>query len=133
MDKHMKELRDLLGTDVLATYYHLVRAGKQLRLYELSELSGIPKPTVSRNLQRLYAAGWVEKDGYKYRAVKDVLYKAFRDEQAVLVRDSIAAGNDMTAELLEAILRDAEAGRLDLPRYVLVRLHAALERILSEG
>ena len=132
MDRHLKELRDLLGTDVLATYYYLVRAGRPVRVYELVEVSGLSKATVSRNLKRLEEHGWVERDGLRFRAVKDVLYKAFRDEQAVLVRDSTLKA-DRTAELLEAVLRDAEAGRLDLPRHLLVRLHAALERILSEG
>ena len=132
MDRHLRELRELLGTDVLTTYYYLVRAGKPVRVYELVELSGLSKATVSRNLKRLEEHGWAERDGLRFRAVKDVLYKAFRDEQAVLVRDSTVKV-DKTAELLEAVLRDAEAGRLELPRHLLVRLHAALERILSEG
>ena len=132
MDGHLKELRALLGTDILTTYYYLVRAGRPVRVYELVELSGLSKATVSRNLKRLEEHGWAERYGLKFRAVKDVLYKAFRDEQAVLVRDSTVKV-DKTAELLEAVLRDAEAGRLELPRHLLVRLHAALERILSEG
>lgn len=132
MDRHLKDMRDLLGTDVLTTYYHLIRAGKPMRVYELAEASGLSKATISRNLRRLEEYGWAEKNGLRFRAVKDVLYKAFRDEQAVLVRDSIVKV-DKTTELLEAVLRDTEAGRLKLPRHLLVRLHATLERILSEG
>ena len=132
MDSKLTEISGLIGTDVLTTYYYLMRASRPVRVHELAKYSGLSKATVSRNLQRLVAKGWAERDGYRFRAVKDVLYKVYRDEQAVLVRDAVVDGGK-TAELLESVLKDLEQGRVDLPRSLLVRIHAALERVLSEG
>jgi DNA-binding transcriptional ArsR family regulator len=81
-DAHVAALGALAHPARLRTFFHLVRAGREVAAGTLAAALGVPAPTLSQQLAELHRAGLVARR----RSARFVYYRAARGMVSDLVR-----------------------------------------------
>jgi len=128
-DPNLEKLKELLGTTVLITYFHLLENGPS-KISELAKKSGLNKGTIKKNLDRLMKAGFVKKEGQRYIPVKEMIIKLTKSERFMVIRDiNYEEDATKTIDLLLHALESDDIRRFK--KYKLFKLYLKLKKMFG--